>query len=173
MSVSVEPSSIQISLSSKKTMKESPSFKQYHKSTEFINAVYYESKEPLCFITKVLSQKTDSHEINTEIKESKSQLYLFGFLPIGSIIHTRFVKEKVTQTFHFCDITPEMQAWIDSIKPYCQDVLRNRGKLNFRPTDEEVNLKTPIRVYPFIVEYGGMTGIGWKRCAVLEENLPV
>ena len=169
----VATSSIELIMPNKKTMNENSQFKRVSQKTEPMNAVYYEQLTATPFTTRVASQISESYDVDQQVKDSSSTFYLFGFIPFGTVTTYKYMKEKVTRTSYFCEITPEMTAWVDSMKPYCQELVRNRGKLNFRPNDEEINTKSDFKVYPFIVEYGGITGIGWRRYTQSEENMPV
>lgn len=170
---SVATSSIELIMPTKKTMNEHPQFKRASQKTEPMNSVYYEQISAIPFTTRLANQITESYDIDQQVKDSSSTFYLFGLLPLGTVLTYKYMKETVKKTSYFCEMTPEMTAWVESMKPYCQDLVRNRGKLNFRPTDEEINTKADFKVYPFIVEYGGITGIGWRRFTQSEESMPV
>lgn len=166
----VEPAKLVVE---KRPMRENPFFHKTHQRSEFVNARFYEPIHPVPFKTRVSKLETETHEIDSEIKVKRSAFYLFGWIPLGETVTWNFVKEKVTRTAYFCEITPEMQTWIEAMNPYFLDLVRNRGRLNFIPTDEEINTKKEFQVYPFVVEYTGISGIGWKRFPVHEEGLPI
>jgi hypothetical protein len=155
-----------------KSFAHNPAFTKTAHRTAFAQAIYYEPIQPVSFRTRVERQTSDTLEVEKEIKDSKTVFYLFGFIPLGLTYTYKVEKQTVNTSSFFCELTTEMNAWVDSIKPYCQDLIRHRGKLEFRPTDEELNTKCELTVAPFVVEYGGMTGIGWKRSVAPVENLP-
>ena len=167
-----EPVEVKVEIVEKKPLSENKEFYKTAHKTEHINATYYEMTSPIPFTTRVSRIQSETVEFDTEVKDSRSVFYLFGFLPLGGSETFKIIKEKRTVSNYFCELTPEMEAWVTSMKPYCQDLIRNRGKLAFRPTDEEITARSDIQVYPFLVEYGGVTGIGWRRYTRIEETLP-
>lgn len=149
-------------------------FKKTENRTTVSNATYYEPIVPMPFTTRIMKQITENLNIDREVKESRTVFYLFGFLPLASSTTFKMEKQVTLVSSYFCELTPEMNMWVESIKPFCQELLRNRGKVDFRPTDPELNDKKDLLVYPFIVEYAGMTGIGWRRMPEsIPEQLPV
>jgi len=151
---------------------ENPAFRKTANRTEITEAVYYEPIQPVSFHTRIVKQTSDIIEVEKERKDSKTVFYLFGFLPLGTTYTYKLETRTVNTPSYFCELTPEMNAWVDSLKPYCHDTIRHRGKVNFQPTDEEVNTKCELSVSPFIVEYGGITGIGWKRATTPVVSIP-
>ena len=162
----------QVTVVEKKPMSENPAFHKTVQKGEYVNAVYYEMTSPSPFTTKVRKMETESRNVDFEVKDSRTIFYLFGFIPFGISETYKITKEKMTTTSYFCELTPEMMAWVESMKPYCLDMVRNRGRLSFRPTDEEINESKEFQVYPFLVEYGGVTGIGWRRYTRIHDTLP-
>lgn len=162
----------QITVVEKKPMSENPQFYKKVQKNEQVTAVYYEMTSPIPFTTKVKKMETETHTVDSKVKDSHSVFYLFGFIPLGISETYKVTKEKMTTTTYFCELTPDMMAWVESMKPYCLDMVRNRGRLSFRPTDEEINQTKEFQVYPFLVEYGGVTGIGWRRYTRIHDTLP-
>lgn len=140
-----------------------PAFVKTANRTDICDAVYYEPIHPISFQTRIERQATDITEVEKERKDSKTVFYLFGFIPLGTTFTYKLETQTVNTVSHFCEITPEMNEWVHSIKLYCCDSIRHQGKVNFLPTEDEIHTKGHVNVSPFIVEYGGITGIGWKR----------
>lgn len=158
--MTTEPS--QVSLQ-KKELRKHPHFMKQGTTTDLLSATYYEPITPIYFTTRLVRQESESYDVNRCMKEKKSVVSLFGVIPLLSFTTYKYVKDQASRTAYYCELTPDMLAWVETMKPYLQDVVRNRGKLNFRPTDDEINTKCDLTVYPFLVEYGGVTGIGWRR----------
>ena len=159
-------------MSSTKRLSDNKQFKK-QKRTETVSATYYEPVTPIPFTTKLDKVVSEGFEVDAKVRDSDTYYFLLGCIPIVRSVKHKYIREKRVSTSYFCEITPEMTQWIESMTPYLQENFRSRGKLQFKLTEDEIVNKTEFRVYPYIVESANFSGIAWRRYKHKPAEIPL